>query len=89
MNYKYLILITLMVIALLVVVPVQAQLKTTIINGSYTVDIYTNVTGVAGNTTWTPPPGVGQVEYLVVGGGVASGITDIPAYDALPNGVKI
>jgi len=88
MKPSYLILASLLVIALLVG-GVSAQLKTTIIDGAYTVDIYTTVTGVAGNTTWTPPPGVGQVEYLVVGGGVASGITDIPAYDALPKGVKV
>ena len=72
MKFSHLLLIGILLCAVMAV-PVSAQLKTTTINGAYTLDIYTNVTGIAGNSTWTPPAGVTSVQYLVVAGGGAGG----------------
>jgi len=57
---------------LLCIAPVNGYLKTTTSVGSDYVDIYTNVSGVAGNETWTAPGNV-TVRALVVGGGAGSG----------------
>ena len=51
---------------------VGALLQTTTIDGSYTVIVWTSVTGVTGNDTWTPN-GVNQAAVLAIGGGGGGG----------------
>jgi hypothetical protein len=42
-------------------------------DGSYTINTYTLTGTTTASTTWTPPDGVDEVEYLVVAGGGAGG----------------
>jgi len=72
MKLSRIVLVVILMCALLVG-GVSALLKTTIIDGAYTVDIYTNVTGIVGNTTWTPPMGTTSASILIVGGGGSAG----------------
>lgn len=74
MKNTYLILVFLVLLAC-IAVPANALLLTTNTTASpgYTILIWTNVTGVSGNDTWSIPAGVTSADYLVVGSGAAGG----------------
>jgi len=72
MRSSYTIIIILLLSLLLITCPVEALLKNTT-TGIYTTEVYTNVTGVSGNDTWTAPYTDTLVEYVAIGGGGAGG----------------
>jgi PKD repeat protein len=61
--------IGLLIVLLVIAIPASAITQTSQINGVYTVVRFDG----AGTMSWTPPSGVSQVDYLVVGGGGEGG----------------